>query len=254
MDASQSTAAPSKPAVGGASHVPEELWVDRYRPRVFFDLLSDEVTNRDTLRRARSAACQQSILQGSEGWSDMRTHGSPVRTTYLSGASPKPRVHTRREVLHTRQQNRKLPSYEKWLVVRGSRVEIRKMPHAGQVLPHQTCHAWCRAHRCCLAVSWACMQVAQGLGRLRVWCGACCERPCRRASQRSRGGRPACAARAAHPAPLRRAGCAKLGMTIQGLPLATSVSVHVRRVHMAGYPRRCSGCHQPCVCACPPAE
>ncbi|KAK9821413.1 hypothetical protein WJX81_000979 [Elliptochloris bilobata] len=35
---------------GVAPREPEELWVDRYRPRVFFNLLSDEATNRETLR------------------------------------------------------------------------------------------------------------------------------------------------------------------------------------------------------------
>lgn len=35
----------------------ESLWVDRYRPRVYFDLLSDEATNRDLLRRATRDAC-----------------------------------------------------------------------------------------------------------------------------------------------------------------------------------------------------
>ena len=33
---------------------PEKLWVDKYRPRAFFDLLSDEQINREVLRWLKS--------------------------------------------------------------------------------------------------------------------------------------------------------------------------------------------------------
>jgi len=46
----------------GAGGAGGALWVDRYRPRAYFDLLSDEATNRETLRRARGA------LQHAERW------------------------------------------------------------------------------------------------------------------------------------------------------------------------------------------
>ncbi len=39
----------------GAGGTGAALWVDRYRPRAYFDLLSDEATNRETLRRACGA-------------------------------------------------------------------------------------------------------------------------------------------------------------------------------------------------------
>ena len=197
----QAEAEPSgNTAPAAAAPGPEELWVDRYRPRVYFDLLSDEATNRDLLRHGTLLVF--SFGAGFLCWRTSLVCTSPHQADRVDAASL--------YASWTPGNNYPQPKTALYVQRAGSLCGMQALdPRRVQIIPAEPIRLWGAEP---YPTPHDCMQVAEGLGRVRFWGGACRQQCGQRQARHRHGGlderQGAGAAGAAHPAPLRRAGSA----------------------------------------------